>query len=456
MIGILWQVLKTLSTKTMSKRRRKKLSANPITTNILRLSHEGRGIAEIEGKTTFIFGTLPNETITFRYTKFCGQYDEGEAIKIITASNDRVEPICPNFSICGGCSLQHMHHDVQITHKQNAVLSLLKNTPPETIMNPITANTEGYRRKARIGVKFVPKKEKVMVGFREKNAPYITNMDICYTLHPDVGKLIDALSRFFMTLECKSTIPQLEVAVADDATAIIVRHLEPLVKKDLQQLIDFFKARQWHLYLQPRGTDSIHKVYPADTLEHLHYFLPDEGLRFQFHPAQFTQINHEINEKMVARAIELLDLQKNDGVLDLFCGIGNFSLPVAKRCKQVIGVEGDETAVTQAKTNATLNHIENVEFHTTNLFEIPFTGSWSKQHYDKLLLDPPRTGAKEIAENIAQWEPTRIVYVSCNPATLARDAEILRKQGYHLKQAGIMDMFPHTQHVEAITLFEYE
>ncbi|MCB1828271.1 MAG: 23S rRNA (uracil(1939)-C(5))-methyltransferase RlmD [Coxiellaceae bacterium] len=257
-----------------------------------------------------------------------------------------------------------------------------------------------------------------------------------------------------MGLDCKDTIPQLEVAVADNATALIVRHLEPLSENDLTKLIEFFKARDWHLYLQPKAADSIHKVSPNDNNERLEYYSDD--LTFKFHPVQFTQINHEINKKMIVRAIELLDLKQTDRVLDLFCGIGNFSLPVAKRCQTVVGIEGDETAVKQAKANAEFNAIKNAEFYTSNLFEPPFEMPWAKARYDKILLDPPRSGAKEIVENITKWAPKRLVYISCNPATLARDAEILCKQGYHLKQAGIMDMFPHTQHVEAITLFEHD
>jgi len=437
----------------MSKRRRKKLSADPVMTTISRLSYEGRGIAEINGKTTFIAGALADETIRFRYTKCRSQFDEGEAIEVITPSIQRVDPICPHFGICGGCSLQHMDHDAQIAHKQSALLSLLRKTPPKNLLEPLIANTFGYRRKARIGVKFVAKKAKVLVGFREKNAPYVTDMQVCHTLHPDVGQAIDKLSELLMTLECKTKIPQLEIAVGDDATAIIVRHLIPLPNSDLTKLIDFFKDRQWHLYCQPNNTDSIYRIYPTEGKECLHYFLDEYNLQFQYHPTQFTQINHNINQQMVARALELLDLQENDLVLDLFCGIGNFSLPIAQYCQKVIGIEDDANAVAQAKLNAKQNQLSNIEFYTANLFEAIVNDCWLKQAYTKILLDPPRSGAKEIVDNITLWAPQRIVYVSCNPATLARDAEILCKQGYYLSHAGIMDMFPHTAHVETMSLF---
>jgi len=441
------------------KHRRKKISKEPVTTTVKRLSHEGRGIAEIEGKTTFIFGALPNETVSFQYSKCRRQFDEGQVLEVHSPSKERVKPRCPHFGICGGCSLQHMHYPFQISHKQSVVLSLLKNIAaiePAEILPPITAETFGYRRKARIGVKYVPKKDKVLVGFRERNAPYITNMDICHTLHPSIGNAIDALSQFFMTLDAKSDIPQLEIAIGDDATAVILRHLKPLSASDQEKLIHFFKNRQWHLYLQPKSYDSIHKLYPKDGEERLSYELPAHQLTLQFHPAQFTQINYPINHQMIDRAIELLDLQENELVLDLFCGIGNFSLPLAQRCKTVVGIEGDASTVAQAKVNAANNQLSNTEFYTANLFEEVKLFPWAKKNYAKLLLDPPRSGAKEILEQVCQWRPSRIVYVSCNPATLARDAAILTKQAYHLEKVGIMDMFPQTQHVEAIALFTNE
>jgi len=441
----------------MSKRRQKKLPLDPVTAKVLRLSHEGRGIASINGKTIFIFGALPEETVTFRYTKCHRQFDEGAVVDVLSPSKERVHPICPHFGVCGGCSLQHMHHEFQITHKQSVFLSLLKNTPPQTLLPPLLGPTEGYRRKARIGVKYVTKKQKVLVGFREKNAPYIAEMNICHTLHPELGNSIEALSELFMTLETKSCIPQLEIAVGDDATAIILRHLVPLPDADQEKLIHFFEQRQWHLYLQPQGTDSIYRLHPRDGKERLKYYLKNQNLTFEFHPTQFTQINSAINQQMVDCAIELLDLKADDRVLDLFCGIGNFSLAIAQRCKTVVGVEGDASATTQAAANAALNQLSNTEFHTANLFEnTAATDLWDKQTYDKVLLDPPRSGAQEILEKLSTWHPSLIVYISCNPATLARDAEILKQKGYYLDLAGIIDMFPHTQHLEAITLFRHD
>lgn len=441
----------------MSKRRRKKITNDTFTTTINGLSHEGRGIAQIDGKTTFLFGALPNETVQFRYSKKRGTYDEGYVTKVIHASSERVDPKCPNFGVCGGCSLQHMKHDQQIKLKETALLELLKQQAgiePKELLTPLVATPWGYRRKARIGVKHVPKKEKVLVGFRERSSSYITNMDICHTLHPSVGKEIAALSQLFMTLQTKDNIPQCEIAIGDDETAIILRHLVPLPEEDLNVLQYFFEKHHWRLYLQPAGIDSIHLYYPKSANPLLQYRLPKYNLIFEFHPVQFTQINTDINRQMIDRAIDLLALKPTDCVLDLFCGIGNFSLPIAKHCEKIIGVEGDASAVKQAGKNAALNHIENTSFYTADLFEPTDHHIWSQTHFDKILLDPPRSGAKEILENLPPWTPKKIVYVSCNPATLARDAGILRQQGYHLIKAGIMDMFPHTQHVEAMALFE--
>lgn len=439
----------------MSKRQRK-LSKEPISTTIKRLSHEGRGIAEINGKTTFVFNALPDEEVVCYYTNRRSQFDEANAVEILNASTHRVEPICPHFSICGGCDLQHMNENYQIELKQTTVLSLLRNTPPDEVLAPLTANKTGYRRKARIGVKYVTKKGKVLVGFRERNTSYVCDLSICHTLHPNLGLCLTELSELIDELSAKAQIPQLEIAVADDHTAIILRHLTPLLESDQEKIIQFFDQKKWHLYLQPGNSETIHKVYPADGYDRLNYYLADKKLRFEFHPAQFTQINHEINHKMVNQALTLLELKASDTVLDLFCGIGNFSLPIAQQVHKVVGVEGDTLAVKQAQKNASLNNLFNCEFYVANLFDDCTNTPWAQQTFDKLLLDPPRSGAQEIIPHIARWQPKQIVYVSCNPATLARDAEILQKQDYYLKKAGIMDMFPQTKHVEVIALFEHK
>lgn len=439
------------------KRRRQSLPDTEFETHITALSHEGRGVAQIDGKATFLFGGLPDEDVRFRYTRQRASYDEGTVTDVIKASPHRVTPRCEHFMICGGCSLQHLTHAQQIAHKQTTFLELLKhqaNLVPEHVLPPLTAEQWGYRHKARIGVKFVPKKEKVIVGFRERGGRLIADLSKCEVLHPNVGERIKATSECIYQLETRDAIPQLEIAISDDVTAVIVRHLASLPDHDREKLIAFARQASWQLYLQPKGLDSVTLCYPEDADDLLKYRLDEFDLTLQFHPTQFTQVNPAMNRLMINRAIELLDLQSNDHVLDLFCGIGNFSLPIARHCAQVVGVEGDEGSVERAAANATLNEITNTEFYTADLFTGDYNKVWSERPYNKVLLDPPRAGAEMIASQINQWPCERVVYVSCNPSTFARDAAILSKQGFRLQQAGILDMFPHTQHVEVISLFE--
>lgn len=441
----------------MSKRRKKKLPQDPTTATTTRLSHDGRGITQIEGKTTFLFGALAHETVQFQYTQMRGQFDEGTTTAVLDASPDRVTPKCPHFGVCGGCSLQHMDPAAQRTFKEAALLDLLAHQAkiiPHAVLPPITSPPWGYRRKARIGLKCVPKKEKVIVGFRERNGRFITDATRCEVLHPSVGEALEALSACLFQLTTRAHLPQIEVAVDDTQTAIILRHLVPLPPEDLAQLEAFCEAHAWRLYLQPGGADSISLHSPQGVDPALSYRLPQYDLTLAFMPQQFTQINATVNLQMIDQAITLLDLNENDRVLDLFCGIGNFSLPLAQRAAHVVGVEGDESAVAQATHNAQINGLTQATFHYADLFETPYNGDWAAQRYDKILLDPPRAGAQAVVSHIAQWDPKRIVYVSCNPATLARDAAILHAKQYQLSAVGILDMFPHTQHVEAMALFE--
>jgi len=442
----------------MNKRRRQAKLPEPISTEVTQLSHEGRGIAKINGKTTFIFNALPTESVFFRYTKTHGQWDEGETVTINQEAKERVAPICQHFGVCGGCSLQHMHHDFQVDHKQSAVLSLLHQagiqTPP-SLLPPLLGKTKGYRRKARLGVRYVPKKGAVLIGFRERKTHYITQTELCHALDPRVGMALPSLSHLISSLTIKEKIPQLEVAIGDQDVAIIIRHLASLTAEDEQKLIHFFRLHQWQLYLQPHGIESIYRLSPEAHSSLPYYQLPRYNLTFHFHPSHFTQINSEINVKMIDSALHLLDLSPTDQVLDLFCGIGNFSLPIAQKCQQVTGVEGSKSAIEQAEKNAAYNnHLTNCSFYTADLFADWERETWAQQQYHKLLLDPPRSGAKKIVENIKLWLPQRIVYISCNPATFARDAHVLVQQGYELTQLGILNMFPHTQHTEIISLFQ--
>lgn len=437
----------------MSKRSRKKAPLELATATVEALNHEGRGVAHVNGKTTFLFGALPTETVQFRYTRCHSKYDEGATTEVITASSDRAIPRCQHFGVCGGCSLQHLLPEKQRSHKQAVLLEHFlhqAHCAPKEILPPLFADEYGYRRRARLSVKYVTKKNAVLVGFRERDSSFVADIKQCETLHPSIGYKIKLLSELLMCLETKSDIPQLEISIGDTISAVIVRHLIKLPESDREKLILFAKEHALCFYCQPKGPDSIHPLYPEKPPT-LFYDIPAENLKMEFVPAQFTQINQAVNLKMIARALELLALTKDDHVLDLFCGIGNFSLPIARHCAQVTGVEGSESAIAQAIQNAKKNNLQNTEFYTSDL-SAEITGKWREKRYDKILLDPPRAGAAEMLPYIARFQPSRIVYISCNPITLARDTQTLLQLGYCLEKAGVMDMFPHTEHIEAIAL----
>ena len=458
----------------MSKRRRRKpqLPTEPVRTTISGMSHDGRGVAHVEGKTVFVEGALPGEEVTFTYVEKRSGVMVGAVQEVHRAAPERVEPRCAVFGICGGCSLQHMDADEQIKAKQVTLLEnfarIGKVTPME-VLPPLTGPHWGYRRKARMGVKDVAAKGRVLIGFREKRAPFIVNMLRCEVLHPSVGEHLEELSELIGSLQASNRIPQIEIAVDDTQTALVLRNLEPLCAEDKEKLIAHAKAHNLCFFLQPGGPDSVEPLWPEQI--QLSYALPEFDVRFNFTPTGFTQVNTDINRKMVPYAIDMLEVKEDERVLDLFCGIGNFTLPLARRAKEVVGVEGLEILVQRARENAELNHIGNVEFHVADLAkEVELLPWWSGRRdpschadlpslhghkgFDKVLLDPGRDGAMEAIPHIAKLGVKRIVYVSCNPATLARDAGLLvHEHGYILEKAGVMDMFPHTAHVESIALF---
>jgi 23S rRNA (uracil1939-C5)-methyltransferase len=428
------------------------------TAHIHGMSHDGRGITTIDNKTTFMAGALTNETVTYRINQKRSTYYEAEALSILETSTDRATPPCKHFGVCGGCSLQHMTIDAQITLKQATLLDQLKRfgqVTPQSILPPLNALSVGYRRKARLGAKFVIKKDKLMVGFREKSSNYLADLESCVVLHPKVGLHLHTLSALVRSLEAYYHIPQIEVAMGDTAVALVFRHLVPLTETDKQILIAFGKEHDFHIYLQPNSPETISKLWPDDQQQRLTYTLPDEKLEFLFHPLDFTQINLELNRLMVSQALTLLDLKATDSVLDLYCGIGNFTLPIARHVATVTGVEGGNEMVERANDNAAHNHITNATFYAANLEKPPTHAPWMQQQYDKILLDPPRVGAIDLLPHLQTFNAKKIVYVSCNPATLARDAGLLVNQyGYTLTAAGIMNMFPHTAHIEAMAVFE--
>lgn len=429
-------------------------------TSIHGLSHDGRGVATIQQKTAFIAGCLPNEIVTYRITQKHSHYIEAKLVNIITPSAERQTPPCPHFGVCGGCSLQHMSEETQQALKQQTLLDQLKHFGkvfPEEILPPLHAFHLGYRRKARLGVKYVIKKNKLLVGFREKSSRYLADLERCVVLHPRVGEHFHELSQLISSLIAYQHIPQIEMAMGDTDVALVFRHLEPLCTTDIDKLMQFGKTYQYHIYLQPNPPAAITKLWPQDGFERISYTLPDENLEFLFHPLDFTQINLEINRLMVAQAMTLLDPQPDETVLDLYCGIGNFTLPLARRAQKVTGIEGSELMVTRAKENASHNAISNVTYQAADLEKPSKQAPWLQRHYDKILLDPPRVGAKDILPFISSLGAQRIVYVSCNPATLARDAgDLVHQHKYHLKKVGIMNMFPHTSHIEAMAVFDKE
>ena len=437
--------------------RRKKAPAEPVSATIESLSHEGRGIARINGKTVFIDGALPGEQVRFHYTRRRGQFDEGRTVEFVDASAIRVEPRCSYYGTCGGCSLMHMGPEQQITHKQAVLLEQLRHIgglEPERLLPPLSASRWGYRRKARLGVKYVAGKEKVLVGFREKNSRYIADIDSCQVLHPFLGEDLGRLKELIGALSVYRQIPQLEVAVSNTTAAIVIRHLAPLDENDKRLLGDYEKTRPVRFYLQPAGLDSVHSLSGREETN-LYYRLDNHGIEIEFSPVDFTQVNFDLNPLLVDLVISLLDLSADDSVLDLFCGLGNFTLPIARYANRATGIEGSEDLVRRATDNAEKNGLANADFSVCDLSG-PDAGARVRAcDYNKVLLDPPRSGAREIIGQLDLQRVAKLVYVSCNPATLARDAGILVKHGQlKLKAAGVMDMFPHTSHVESIALFE--
>jgi len=441
------------------RKKRARLPLAIATAEIEKFSHDGRGIARLEGKTTFIQGALPGETVSFQYTQKKRDFDEGRTLSVMTASKKRVEPRCPHYLLCGGCSLQHLAEEAQIHEKEELLLDLLQRigkTNPEEILPPLTSTTWNYRNKARLSTRYVEKKQATLVGFREKNNPrYIAEITQCPVLNKRVDDQIVNLRALIDSLTVPAIIAQIEVAAGDNEVALIFRNMEPLTPDDEIKLRSFADQSGFSVYLQPGGPATVKLFYPEAADEYLNYELPEQGIRFKFHPTDFTQVNAGLNRAMVAKAIELMKLEKHDVVLDLFCGLGNFSLPLAKHCARVIGVEGSETMVERAQMNAQLNGITNTEFYSANLDEVDALARIVNVQINKILIDPPRSGALEIVRQIDKLNPVRIVYVSCNPATLARDSDILvNHHGYRLLAAGVMDMFPHTAHVESIAVFE--
>ena len=441
----------------MPRARKKYAPEGPFEIQIDDLTHEGLGIArQPDGKAVFIPDALPGEKVRYLRIRRRRDHDEGRLQEVLEPADNRITPRCPHFGICGGCTLQHLEHGAQVELKQRWLLDSLSRigkVEPEIILAPLTGSQWAYRRRARLAVRHVVKKERVLVGFRERVKPIVAVLAGCEVLDPAFARRLEALGGLIGQLSIRDQVPQIEVAVGDDAAAMVLRVLREPNDSDAALLARFASETGIHLWLQTGGPETVRPLAP-DTPE-LSYRLPAHDVEIRFAPDDFIQVNAEINQSMVDQALELLALQSGETVLELFSGLGNFTLPIARRVAKVTAVEGEPGLVERARRNARLNGLDNIVHEMADLTAEPTAAGWLARDYDAVLLDPPRNGASEVLPLVAARQPGRILYVSCHPGTLARDAGLLvNERGYRLRAAGIMDMFPHTSHVESMALFE--
>ncbi len=422
------------------------------------LDHEGRGITRLEGKTIFVEGALPLEEVEYSSYRKKPSYELAQATRILKASGDRVTPGCPHFGVCGGCSMQHADHPAQVAAKQRVLednLWHIGRVRPEQLYPPIYGQPWGYRHRARLSARLVPKKGGMLVGFHEKRSSYVADMRECRNLPKHVSDLLVPLRDLIGAFSAPDRMPQVEVAVGSDITVLVFRILETLSANDEMLLRAFGDRHRVQIWLQPKGPDTVFRLHPADG-QPLSYKLPEFALELFFSPTEFTQVNHGINQVLIRRAMGLLDPQPGERIADMFCGLGNFTLPIARLGADVVGIEGSQALVDRAAQNAAANGLsERTSFGVANLFEATEDSIAALGRFDKMLIDPPREGAIELVKSLGANAPRRIVYVSCSPATLARDTAVLTgQQGYRFRGAGVVNMFPNTSHVESIALFE--
>ena len=426
---------------------------------ITSLDHEARGITRDNGKAIFIEGTLPGEQVVYTSYRKKPAFEVARCERILKASPSRIDPPCPHFGVCGGCSFQHLEHNAQVAAKQRLLednLWHLGRVRAEALFAPIYGQPFSYRHRARLSAKFVAKKGKVLVGFHEKKSPYVADMQSCQILPPHASALLMPLRELITSLSIFDQLPQIELAIGDEMTALVLRVLAGLSAEDENKLKAFADLHRVVFYLQPKGPASAYRFYPQ-TGSDLFYTLPDFEVRHDFSPTEFTQVNPDINRVMVRKAMALLSPKAGEKILDMFCGLGNFTLPMARLGAEVLGIEGNTQLVQRATENAVKNGLANkARYEAMNLFEITPESLAALGHFDKMLIDPPREGAADLVHALPdEGAFSRIVYISCNPATLARDAGILVAQkSYRFKGAGVINMFPQTSHVESIALFE--
>ncbi len=425
------------------------------------LDLEARGVARREGKVVFVEAALPTEKVSARTIRSKPSYEVARLEVIHRESALRVTPRCPHFGVCGGCVMQHLDASAQVAVKQRALedsLAHIGAVKPERVLPPLHGPTWGYRYRARLSVKWVAKKDSVLVGFHERKSSFVADIKTCHVLPPHVAALLMPLRQMVRELSAPDKVPQIEVSVGDQVTALVLRHMMSLTDSDIKVLRSFAAQHNIQWWLQSKGPDTVHALVPEHEAQ-LAYTLLEFGLRMPYRPTDFTQVNHQINRALISRALNLLGVLKTDRVADMFCGLGNFTLPLATQAHEVVGVEGSKMLTDRAQQAAIASNIQNANFHTLNLFEVDLTWLTSLGYFDRMLIDPPREGAQALCAALALLpaaeRPVRIVYVSCNPATLARDAAMLVKEGgYILKAAGVVNMFPHTGHVESIAVFE--
>ena len=422
------------------------------------LDQEGRGVARREGKTIFVEGALPGETVTCTPYRKKPNYEIATLDSIARSSALRSEPRCPHFGVCGGCSLQHLDVRAQVAIKQRVLedsLWHIGRVRPEQMLPAVHGPAWGYRHRARLAVRFVPKKGGALVGFHERRSSYVADMDSCEVLPARISALLRPLRALVSALSIRSRLPQIEIALGEGADLLVVRILEPLLPLDVELLRGFAERHRVRLYLQPRGPDSAQAMSAEDETD-LHYTLPEFGLRIRFGPTEFTQVNPTVNAILVRRALQLLDPGPGERIADLFCGVGNFALAIARRGSTVLGIEGAAELVRRAEQNAAANGLAaHARFLARDLYRANGDALAGLGAFDKMLIDPPRDGAVEVVKSLPDNGPQRLVYVSCNPSTLARDAAVLTQaRGYRLSAAGIVNMFPHTAHVESIAVFD--
>ncbi|MGC1459746.1 MAG: 23S rRNA (uracil(1939)-C(5))-methyltransferase RlmD [Steroidobacteraceae bacterium] len=436
--------------------RRPRIAAPPEQGTVAALTHDGEGIIR-QGKTAFVAGALPGEVIRFRRLRSHRGHDEGQLLEVIAASPDRVTPRCAHFGICGGCALQHLAGERQIELKEQELRDALERVAKvqaQAWLPPLRGPQWGYRRRARLGARYVPKKGRVVVGFRERLAPYIAALEHCDVVSPPVGGLIAPLSVMLTGLSTRDSIPQIEVAVAENATALVFRVLRALPEGDIAALRDFGRQHALRIYLQTGGLDSVAPLEATADPVPLRYSLPEFAVAYEFAPTDFVQINAAINAAMVSRVLSLLELTPQSRVLDLYCGLGNFTLPLARHAGVVLGIEADKALVERARHNALLNGLGNAQFVAADLTQsLPLHAPYLAGGFSHVVLDPPRAGALDVMPTIAHLAPRKVAYISCHPGSLARDIAVLVHDfGFELRAAGVLDMFPHTAHVESLAV----